>query len=88
MDTNNNEYQQALMELYAAVLKVLRLSGTSVFTEKEKHDEMLANVLALINSCGYGSSTNSSFSASDYLQKETKHEPYKQQPSPAGTPAN
>ena len=49
MDTNNNEYQQALMELYAAVLKVLRLSGTSVFTEKEKHDEMLANVLALIN---------------------------------------
>ena len=88
MDTNNNEYQQALMELYAAVLKVLRLSGTSVFTEKEKHDEMLANVLALINSCGYSSSTNSSFSASDYLQKETKPEPYKQQPSPAGTPAN
>lgn len=88
MDTNNNEYQQALMELYAAVLKVLRLSGTSVFTEKEKHDEMLANVLALIKSCGYSSSTNGSFSASDYLQKETKNEPYKQQTSPAGTPVS
>ena len=35
MDTNNTEYQQALMELYAAVLKVLRLSGASVFEEKE-----------------------------------------------------
>lgn len=53
MDTNNTEYQQALMELYAAVLKVLRLSGASVFTEKEKHDEVLANMMALINSCGY-----------------------------------
>lgn len=90
MDTNNNEYQQALMELYAAVLKVLRLSGASVFTEKEKHDEMLANVLALVNSCGYCSSTNDSFSASDYLQKEkeTRPEPYKQQTRPAGTQAN
>lgn len=53
MDTNNTEYQQALMELYAAVLKVLRLSGASVFTEKERHDEVLANMMALINSCGY-----------------------------------
>ena len=53
MDTNNTEYQQALMELYAAVLKVLRLSGASVFTEKEKYDEVLAKMMALINSCGY-----------------------------------
>ena len=53
MDTNNTEYQQALMELYAAVLKVLRLSGASVVTEKERHDEVLANMMALINSCGY-----------------------------------
>lgn len=58
MDTNNTEYQQALMELYAAVLKVLRLSGSCIITDKEKHDELLANMLAIMNSCGYKKGTS------------------------------
>lgn len=55
MDTNNCEYQQALMELYAAVLKVLRLSGSSI-TDKVKHEELLAKMIAVISSYGYKSS--------------------------------
>lgn len=57
MDTNNTEYQQALMDLYAAVLKVLRLSGSSIFTEKERHEELIANMIAIMNSCGYQKSS-------------------------------
>lgn len=53
MDTNNTEYQQALMELYAAVLKVLRLSGSSIYTDKEQHAELIANMMAIMDSCGY-----------------------------------
>lgn len=53
MDTNNTEYQQALMELYAAVLKVLRLSGSNIYTNKERHEELVANIMAIMNSCGY-----------------------------------
>lgn len=53
MDTNNTEYQQALMELYAAVLKVLRLSGSSIYTDEGRNKELIANMIAIMNSCGY-----------------------------------
>lgn len=84
MDTNNTEYQQALMELYAAVLKVLRLSGASVFTEKEKHDEVLANMMALINSCGYKktSLSNDSICTVNNQQSISRLETHSQQTSP------
>lgn len=81
MDTNNTEYQQALMELYAAVLKVLRLSGASVFTEKERHDEVLANMMALINSCGYkhSSLSNDSICTANNQQLTSGLETHSQQ---------
>ena len=84
MDTNNTEYQQALMELYAAVLKVLRLSGASVFTEKERHDEVLANMMALINSCGYKkpSLSNGSICTANNQQQTSGLEIHSQQTSP------
>ena len=53
MDTNNTEYQQALMESYAAVLKVLRLSGSSIYTDEGRNKELIANMIAIMNSCGY-----------------------------------
>lgn len=84
MDTNNTEYQQALMELYAAVLKVLRLSGASVITEKERHDEVLANMMALINSCGYKNSSlsNDSICTANNQQLTSGLETHSQQSSP------
>lgn len=81
MDTNNSEFQQALMELYAAVLKVLRLSGSNIITDSNKHDEMLAKMLALVNSCGCNSSSVAKCSAVDAaIQQQTKMPKHCEQP--------
>lgn len=48
MDTNNFEFQQALEELYAAVLKLMRLCGKDVLTDDMKCKELTARMTALM----------------------------------------
>lgn len=48
MDTNNFEFQQALEELYAAVLKLMRLCGKDILTDDMKCKELTARMTALM----------------------------------------
>mgnify|MGYP007099006333 FL=1 len=58
---------------YAAILKVLRLSESNIITDRDVHDEMLAKMLALVNSCSYKRSSGANCSAANVaIQQQAK----------------
>lgn len=54
MDTSNSEYQKALNELFIAVVKVLKLSGSSCVTDAVRQQETIAKLASVLSSLNVG----------------------------------
>ncbi len=71
MDTNNQEYQAALAELFAAVMKVLRLSGASCLTNEAKRQETVQRMMALLLEMGTNITNSTNVITCEHTPKST-----------------